>query len=173
MNNASFLSKEVFEHYHTKKQRTFYLSLFFALFLRLNQVKQHSLWTLLDLAVHWENVWKFVQALCCFGTQTPWFWLNARLFSSVFGFDHWMMKATKNYWGRILWFFKNKTLPIQGLCSVANASCVMCKNWGDFQRIVGSQFMWTSQRICQQPGLIENFGKGMDLGVELSHIKLC
>ena len=127
--------------------------------------------TLLDLAVHRESVWKFAQALCCFGTQTPWFWPNARLLNSVF--DNWTMKATKNYWGKILWFFKNKTLLIQGLCSAANVSHVICKNWGNFQGIVGSQFTWNSQQICQQPGLIENPGKGVDLGVKLSLIKLC
>ena len=75
------------------------------------------------------------------------------------------MKATKNYWDKILWFFNNKTLLIQGLCSAANVSHAICKNWGNYQRIVGGQF--------RQPGLIENPGKGMDLGVELSLIKLC
>ena len=83
------------------------------------------------------------------------------------------MKATKNYWGKILWFFKNKTLTIQGLCSAANVSHVNCKNWGNFQGIVSSQSTGNSQQICQQPGLIENPGKRMDLGVELSHTKLC
>ena len=96
--------------------------------------------------------------------------IDARLLSSVFSFDNWTIKPTKNYWGEILWFFKNKTLPIQGLCSAANVSHVIRKNWGNFQ---SNQFTGNSQQICRQPGLNEIHGKGMDLAVEPSHIKLC
>ena len=53
-------------------------------------------WTLLDLAVLRENMWKFAHVLCFFGSQTLQFWRNARLLSRVFGFDDWMIKATQN-----------------------------------------------------------------------------
>ena len=84
--------------------------------------------------------------LCCVGTQTPRFWGNARLLSRVFGFDDLTMKAIQNL-GETLWFFKNKTLRIQGLGSAANVSHVICENWGIFQRKVNGEFMRNSRRI--------------------------
>ena len=62
-----------------------------------------------------------------------------------------MMKATQNE-GKTLRFFKNKTLPIPGLSSVANVSYVICKNWSNYQRKVGGKFSRNSLRISQAAG---------------------
>lgn len=40
-----------------------------------------------------------------------------------------------------LWFF------YQGLCSAANVSHFICKNWVNFQRKVGGKLMWNSRQI--------------------------
>ena len=65
-------------------------------------------WTLLDLAIHRENTWKFMLSLCCIGTQTPWFSRNSRLLTRVFGFDNWTMKAAQNFKARLLGFSRTK-----------------------------------------------------------------
>ena len=48
--------------------------------------------------------------------------------------------------------FKNKTLPIPGLSSVANVSYVICKNWSNYQRKVGGKFSRNSLRISPAAG---------------------
>ena len=52
--------------------------------------------TLLYIKRMRTNLRMCMYVLCCFGTQTPWFWAKVRLLCKVFGFDDWMMKAAQN-----------------------------------------------------------------------------
>ena len=105
-------------------------------------------WTLLDLAILWENAWKFMHMLCCFVTQTPRFWGNAscltgclalmiewkllKIKERLFGFS-W----TKLYWSKV---------------------CVLGRMflWGNFQRKVGGKFMLNSRQISLAAGCYWN-----------------